>query len=216
MSKRFKSGLLFGGDSYEQWLHLPRVSLCFGYRTSPSSAWNASLLWGSGCDLTTASVITCCDCQISAPEIRALRPALKQTQWKGGGGGAWRGLLSVTLHKAATPSTRLIGLQSQLHHYCKESTRSPTHSKTTVRWYSQPATPWELAASCASGDQRAGNRICFPPKLLIIEVTLMWRGHFSQVTLVHLLAPCFVFICWRPLVFSLFVQRWRDVISLVL
>lgn len=50
-----------------------------------SSAWNVSLLWGSGCDLTTASVITCCDCQISAPEIRALRPALRQTQWREGG-----------------------------------------------------------------------------------------------------------------------------------
>lgn len=104
-----------------------------------------------------------------------------------GGGGA---LLSVTLHKAATASTRLIGLKSQLHHFCKESTRSPTHGKTTVRWYSQPTTPWELAVSCASGDQRTGNWICFPPKLLIIEVTLMWKGHFSQVTLIHLLSPC--------------------------
>lgn len=58
-----------------------------------------------------------CDCQISAPEIRALRPAPKQTQWRGAGGsggGARRrgGLLSVTLHKAATASTRLIGLKS--------------------------------------------------------------------------------------------------------
>lgn len=116
MAKRFESGLLFGGDFFsEQWHHLPRVSLCCGYQTSPSSAWNASLLWGSGCDLTTASVITCCDCQISAPEIRALRPAPKQTQWRGGGGGggcARRGLLSATLHKAATASTRLIGLKS--------------------------------------------------------------------------------------------------------
>lgn len=58
MSERFERGLLFGGDFSEQWQHLPRVSLCCGYQTSPSSAWNASLLWGSGCDLTTASVIT--------------------------------------------------------------------------------------------------------------------------------------------------------------
>lgn len=216
MSKRFESGLLFGGDFSEQWHHLPGVSLCCGYWTSASSAWNASLLWGSGCDLTTASVITCCDCQISAPEIRALRPALKQTQWRGGGGGARRGLLSATLHKAATASTRLIGLKSQLHHSCKESTRSPTHGKTTVRWYSQPATPWELAVSCAHGDQRTDNWICFPPKLLIIEVTLMWRGRFSQVTFIHLLSPCFVCTCWKPVAFSLSVQRWRDAVNLVL
>lgn len=131
----------------------------------------------------------------------------------------WRckeGLLSATLHKAATASTRLIGLKSQLHHSCKESTRSPTHGKTTVRWYSQPATPWELAVSCAHGDQRTGNWICFPPKLLIIEVTLMWRGRFSQVTLIHLLSPCFVCTCWKPVAFSLSVQRWRDAVNLVL
>lgn len=29
---------------------------------------NGGVLWGSGCDLTNASVITCCDCQIRAPE----------------------------------------------------------------------------------------------------------------------------------------------------
>lgn len=38
----------------------------------------------------------------------------------------------------------------------------------------------------------AHSWICFPPKLLIIEMTLMWRGHSSQVTLIHLLSLCFV------------------------
>lgn len=126
------------------------------------------------------------------------------------------GLLSGILHKAATASTRLIGLKSQLHHFCTESARSPTHGKTTVRWYSQPVTPWELAVSGANGDQCAGSWICFPPKLLITEVTLMWRGHFSQVTLIHLLAPCFVSFWLKPLTISLFVRRWRDLINLVL
>lgn len=58
--------------------------------------------------------------------------------------------------------------QSQLHHFCTGSTRSPTHGKTTVRWYSQLTTPWELAVSHANGDQCTDSWICFSPKLLII------------------------------------------------
>lgn len=58
--------------------------------------------------------------------------------------------------------------QSRLHHFCTESTRSPTHGKTTVRWYSQLTTPWELAVSHANSDQCTGSWICFSPKLLII------------------------------------------------
>lgn len=92
----------------------------------------------------------------------------------------------------------------------------PDACKTTVRWYSQPVTPWELAVSRANGDQCARSWICFPPKLLITEVTLMWRGHFSQVTLIHLLAPCFVSFWLKPLTISLFARRWRDLINLVL
>lgn len=135
------------------------VLLCSVYWTSLSSAWNVSLLWGSGCDLTTASVITCCDCQISAPEIRALRPALKQTQWRGA---------VLRLYTGSDGFNTFNRTQSQLHHFCTESTRSSTHGKTTVRWYSQLTTPWELAVSHANGDQCTDSWICFSPKLLII------------------------------------------------
>lgn len=100
---------------------------------------------------------------------------------------------SETLCEATLASTHLIEHKSQLHHFCTESTRSPTHGKTTVRWYSQLATPWELAVSHANGDQCIDSWICFPPKLLIIEMTSMWRGHSSQVTLIHLLSLLFPF-----------------------
>lgn len=100
---------------------------------------------------------------------------------------------SETLREATLASTHLIEHKSQLHHFCTESTRSPTHGKTTVRWYSQLATPWELAVSHANGDQCTDSWICFPPKLLIIEMTSMWRGHSSQVTLIHLLSLLFPF-----------------------
>lgn len=135
------------------------VLLCSVYWMDLSSAWNVSLLWGSGCDLTTASVITCCDCQISAPEIRALRPALKQTQWRGA---------VLRLCTGSDGFNTFNRTQSQLHHFCTGSTRSPTHGKTTVRWYSQLTTPWELAVSHANGDQCTDSWICFSPKLLII------------------------------------------------
>lgn len=135
------------------------VLLCSVYWASLSSAWNVSLLWGSGCDLTTASVITCCDCQISAPEIRALRPPLKQTQWRGA---------VLRLYTGSDGFNTFNRTQSQLHHFCTESMRSSAHGKTTVRWYSQLSTPWELAVSHANGDQCTDSWICFSPKLLII------------------------------------------------
>lgn len=128
------------------------------------SAWNVSLLWGSGCDLTTASVITCCVCQISAPGFRALRPAPKPTQWRGVAGRLCAGSDGFNTFNRT---------QSQRRHFCTESTRSPTHGKTTVRWYSQLVTPWELAVSHANGDQCTDSWICFFPELLIIEVTLL-------------------------------------------
>lgn len=106
-----------------------------------------------------------------------------------------RGGCSETLHTwgVRCASTHLIEHKvSSTAAAAQESTRSPTHGKTTVRWYSQLATPWELAVSHANGDQCTGSWICFSPKLLIIEVTLMWRGHSSQVTLIHLLSLCFV------------------------
>ena len=74
--------------SKEQWHHLAPPIGAF-VSCVLKRAWNVSLLWGSGCDLTTASVITCCDCQISAPEIRALRPALKHTHTHNGEGGSF-------------------------------------------------------------------------------------------------------------------------------
>lgn len=156
--------------------------LCIEQASHP--AWNVSLLWGSGCDLTTASVITCCDCQISAPEIRALRPALKQTQW--------RGEAVRRLCAGSDGFNTFNRTQSQLHHCCTESTRSPTHGKTTL-WgdtlSSQRHESWQsLMPTVTSAD----SWICFSPKLLIIEMTPMWRGHSSQVTLIHLLSVCFV------------------------
>lgn len=89
--------------------------------------------------------------------------------------------------------------QSQFYHFCTESRRSPTHGKTTVRWYTQLTTPWELAVPHANGDQCTDRWICFSPKLLIIWTTLMLRGHSTQVTLTHLLSLCFVWIWLNPL-----------------
>lgn len=66
--------------------------------------------------------------------------------------------------------------QSQHQHFCTESTRSPAHGKTTVRWYSQLATPWELAVSHANGDQCTDRWICFSPKLLIIWMIAVRRA----------------------------------------
>lgn len=189
LGRTYISGTMWFSEQWCRQTPLISASLRSVYWTSLSSAWNVSLLWGSGCDLTTASVITCCDCQISAPEIRAHRPALKQTQWRGA---------APRLCTGSHGFNTFNRTQSQPRHFCTESTRSPTHGKTTVRWYSQLTTPWELAVSHANGDQCTDSWICFSPKLLIIETTLMWRGHSSQVTLIHLLSLCFVLIWLNP------------------
>lgn len=168
---------------------------------------------GFRCDPTTASVITCCDCQISAPETGASQTST-ESQHNG------EGLLSGSFEQAATASTHLMELKVNSAAPSRREPQSPTHGETTVRWYSQLATPWELAVSHANGDQCTGSWICSTPKLLITDMTLMWRGHSSQVTSIHLLSPCFVSIWLNPLTmpFSpltcvISSWQWHDLIN---
>lgn len=105
----FKSSLCRGGSTarfFRTMASPGSADRCLCVLCIEQAPRNVSLLWGSGCDLTTASVITCCDCQISAPEIGALRPAPKQTQWRGA-------------------STHLTATQSRLRHSCTREHKEP-------------------------------------------------------------------------------------------